>query len=132
MKKISVMILAGLAAVSVFGCNPKPKTSCVYGDQIPANVLDQVVPIGNKLAMDVEQGNFDDIYAFADDLFRKVQTPEQFKMVLGAMSANLGTLEFSRLTEAYYLKNTASKKYPTVSVPCSLQVRRQQEYQRYL
>jgi len=122
MKKISVMMLAGLTMVLLFGCNPKPKTSCIYGDQIPANVLDQVVPLGDKLAMDLEQGKFDDIYASAGDLFRKVQTPEQFKMVLGAMSANLGTLEFSKLTEAYYLKNKAGKKYPTVSVPCSLEV----------
>jgi len=122
MKKPIVLLFAALIAVTFFNCNRKPKTSCVYGDKIPANVLSPVIQLGDTLAIALEQDRFNDIYGTASDMFKKVQTPEQFTLILQAMKSNLGPLEFSRLNEAYYLKNTAGKKYDTVTVPCNLGV----------
>jgi len=120
MRKILFVALAGLLAASLGACNRKPKTSCVYGDQIPAAILDPVMQMGNSIAIALEQDRFDDIYSAGSELTKKAQTPEQFKLVLQTMKQNLGPLEFSRLREAYYLKNKAGKKFSTVLVPCSL------------
>jgi len=120
MKKPVVILFAALIAVTFINCNRTPKTSCVYGDKIPANVLSPVVQLGDTLAVALEQDRFNDIYGTASDMFKKVQTPEQFTLIFQGMKSNLAPLEFSKLNEAYYLKNTAGKKFDTVTVPCNL------------
>jgi hypothetical protein len=120
MRKLSAIALAGLLAASLAGCSRKPKTSCVYGDQIASTILEPVIQMGNTIAVALEQDRYDDIYNTGSELLKKTQTPEQFKLVLQTMKQNLGPLEFSRVREAFYLKNKAGKKFNTVLVPCSL------------
>jgi hypothetical protein len=129
MKRTMTILLVAILALGAANCNRKPKTSCVYGDKIPATVLDPVVQMGNTLSIALEQDRFDDIYNTAVDMFKKVQTPEQFKLILQSMKANLGPLEFSKLNEAWYLTNKAGKKYPTVTVACNLQEKADDFYQ---
>jgi hypothetical protein len=120
MKKTLILVLAAVLVVSVAGCNRKPKTSCLYGDKIPANILEQVEPLGEEIAMDLEKGEYDKIYGKACKLFQDGQTPEQFNLIIKSLVANLGQPEFTRLSEAYYLTNKAGKKYTTVDVKCNL------------
>ena len=119
MRKARIWFFVALA-ISVCACNRKPKTSCVYGDKIPVNVLDPVTQMGNSIAIMLEQDRLKIFTILAGDMFKRAQTPEQFKVILQSMKENLGPLEYSRLEEAYYLKNKAGKKYETVMVPCSL------------
>jgi len=115
-----VILLPVMIGVALSACSRKPKTSCVYGDAIPAPVLDPAMQAGDTIIMALEQDRFQEVYALAGDMLRKTQTPEQFKMVLQSVKDNLGSLSFSRLEEAYHLTNKAGKKFPTVMVPCSL------------
>jgi len=120
MKRVWLVFFSVLFAFSLASCSRKPKTSCVYGSEIPADILGRVSQIGSDITVAFEQDRFDDIYAYSSELLKKVQGPEQFKMLSAAMKSNLGPLSFSKLDEAYYLRNKAGKKYDSVMVPCNL------------
>jgi len=121
MKKM-FMIYALVMALGFFACSRKPKTSCVYGDNIPADILDATIQIGDSVVHALKARDFNWIYDAGSESLKKAQTREQFKLVLEGVTNNLGTLELSSLQEAYYLTNKAGKKYQVVSVPCNLEM----------
>ncbi len=120
MKKKMIILTLSLA-LAAFACNRKPKTSCVYGDSIPINILDPAVKTGEQLISEFESGKFDQLYDAGCDYLKKAQTREQFKMVLQGINYNLSNLEPAQLNEAYYMKNEAGKKTPVVDVACNLE-----------
>jgi len=117
--KIWMVILLGLI-ISFPHCSRKPKTSCVYGDDIPADLLEQVLEVGNEIIKALEEKKVDEIYDRGSELMKKGQTREQFKMILNLTIEHFGDIEWTQLQEAYYLKNKASRKYQIVPVSCEL------------
>jgi len=126
-KAVFIAVLALFAFFS--SCSRKPKTSCVYGDKIPEEILEKAGKIGDEIMFALENKNFDEIYKYASQMMKKSQTKEQFKTVMKVMLRNFAPIEYPQLKEAYYLKNKAGKKYAVVSVPCSLTEKSNDIYQ---
>ena len=101
-------------------CSRKPETSCIFGDKIPQQVLEQIIPLGNRIMMGIESGDFDQIYQLASQDMKESQTKEQFKTLMKGILQNFSPLEYSRLGEAYYLTNQVKGNPEAVNVACDL------------
>lgn len=121
MKKF-IWVLVLLGSLMIFSCSRKPKTSCVYGDNIQADVLEPALEVGESVIFALEAQDFDRLYNWGGEFLRRGQTREQFRLILQAVFNSIGTIEFSQLQEAYYLTNQAPKKMQTVNVPCNLEM----------
>ena len=97
-KKILVALFIGLALIG-YACSLKPKTSCLYGDDIPADILEQVILVGNQILNALEAGNMDEIYDRGSEFMKKSQTREQFKMILGLTKERYGEIGWTQLQE---------------------------------
>jgi len=120
MKKVLILIIC--ISAGLLACSRQPKTSCLNGNKMPANILDAAVQIGDTLIFALENQKFDQIYDAGSESLKKAQTREQFNLVLQGIANNFFRPEFSRLTEAYYLTNKAGKKFEVVNVPCNLEI----------
>ena len=120
MRRNYIFLIVFLILLS-FGCHRKPKTSCVYGNSIPPDILDAGILAGDSIVNALENGQLDKIYDEASEMVKRAQTREQFKLIMQGIMNNLSSIEFSRLVEAYYLTNKTGKRYNVVSVACNLE-----------
>jgi hypothetical protein len=117
------MVLISLALFMLFepACRDRtPKTSCIYGNDIPDEELDSMMEAGNKLVALIEAQDYIALYEAGTELMKKSQTRDQFVTVMKASDDAFGKKEYTRLEEAYLLDSKARDDH--VAIPCNLGV----------
>jgi hypothetical protein len=115
--------IIGMALVlALFGTpackNKEPKTTCIYGNNIPDADLNPILDLSDRLMDLLTKGQLKDIYEAGTDEMKTGQNRDQFVQGIELFTRMFGKIEFPRAEEVYFM-DSDSKQSP-VWISCNL------------
>jgi hypothetical protein len=114
-------VLLCLLAISILlhpACKREPKTTCIWGNNIPDKELLRMVDTGNRLMDLLIKREYKALYEAGCEMMKKSQTRDQFLTMMKFSDESFGQKDFPRLEEPYLIESEAKQDH--VKVACNL------------
>lgn len=118
MRKHHIWAVLALTFACTSCWNRQPKTSCVYGDDIPQEAFEPMFNLSEQLVQYLEDEDYQNMYDLSTAESRNNQTRDQFSLVLDLFTRAFGSIEYPFVEEAYLMDSKS--KDEEVWVPCNL------------
>jgi hypothetical protein len=119
MKRHFLYIVLLSALVLVPACKSKePKTTCLYGNDIPESELELIFQASEQLISLVVKGELDKVYEAGTEEMKTRQNRDQFVHAFDLFIQAFGDVEYPDMKEVYFMESEA--KDESVWISCNL------------